>query len=112
MNNVVVITGAGSGFGALTARALADQGNTVYAGMRETAGRNAAQLSAAIDYAREHAVDLRPIELDVNSEESVHTAITGILADSRRIDVVFHNSGHMVVGPAEAFTPEQLVELF
>lgn len=32
MSNIVVITGASSGFGALTARALARVGNTVYAG--------------------------------------------------------------------------------
>lgn len=41
MNNVVLITGASSGFGALTARALARAGHTVYAGMRQTTGRNA-----------------------------------------------------------------------
>lgn len=112
MKNVVVITGAGSGFGALTARALADQGNTVYAGMRDTTGRNAAQLSDATTYAQDHSVDLRPIELDVNSEDSIHSAITTVLDESEHIDVVIHNAGHMVVGPAEAFTPEQLVELF
>ncbi len=32
---VIVITGASSGFGALTARALAKAGHTVYAGMRQ-----------------------------------------------------------------------------
>lgn len=31
MNNVIVITGSSSGFGALAARALADQGEIVYA---------------------------------------------------------------------------------
>ncbi len=36
MSKVVVITGASSGFGALTARALAVAGHRVYAGMRET----------------------------------------------------------------------------
>ena len=41
MNNVVLITGASSGFGALTARALARAGHMVYAGMRQTTGRNA-----------------------------------------------------------------------
>jgi NAD(P)-dependent dehydrogenase (short-subunit alcohol dehydrogenase family) len=111
-NNIIVITGAGSGFGALTARALADQGHTVYAGMRETTGRNQAQVAAATDYATEHSVDLRPIELDVNSDESVAAAVDTIIADDGRIDVLIHNAGHMVVGPAEAFTPEQLVELF
>ncbi len=44
MKNVIVITGASSGFGALAARALARAGHTVYASMRETAGRNAPQV--------------------------------------------------------------------
>lgn len=42
--NVIVITGASSGFGALAARALARAGHTVYASMRETTGRNAPQV--------------------------------------------------------------------
>lgn len=112
MSNVIVITGASSGFGALTARALADAGDTVYAGIRETAGRNAPQVRAAADYATEYGVDLRAIELDVNSQESVDAAVAQILAEHDRIDVLVHNAGHMVTGPAEAFTPEQLAELY
>ena len=38
---VVVVTGTPSGFGALTAKALARAGHIVYAGMRATADRNA-----------------------------------------------------------------------
>ena len=112
MSNIVVITGASSGFGALTARALADAGNTVYAGMRHTATRNAPQVQAAGDYSKEHDVELRPIELDVNSQESVTSAISRVIAEHGRIDVLIHNAGHMVTGPAEAFTPEQLAELY
>ncbi|ETK34375.1 SDR family oxidoreductase [Microbispora sp. ATCC PTA-5024] len=112
MTNVIVITGASSGFGALSARALADAGNIVYAGMRATTGRNAPQVQAAADYAKEYGVDLRSIELDVSSQESVDAAIAQIEADSGRIDVLIHNAGHMVVGPVEAFTPEQLAELY
>lgn len=112
MSNIVVITGASSGFGALTARALADTGNTVYAGMRETAGRNAPQVQAAADYAEEHGADLRSIELDVNSDESVDSAIKQVIEEHGRIDVVIHNAGHMVTGPAEAFTPEQFAQLY
>ncbi|GAB3597114.1 SDR family oxidoreductase [Microbacterium tumbae] len=112
MSRIVVITGASSGFGALTARALARTGNTVYAGMRETAGRNAAQVQAATDYATENDVDLRVVEMDVNSQESVDAAIAQVIAEHGRIDVLIHNAGHMVTGPAEAFTPEQLAELY
>jgi NAD(P)-dependent dehydrogenase (short-subunit alcohol dehydrogenase family) len=45
MKQVIVITGASSGFGALAARALAQAGHTVYATMRETTGRNAPQVA-------------------------------------------------------------------
>ena len=112
MKNVIVITGASSGFGALTARALADAGHIVYAGMRETAGRNAPQVKAAADYAREHGVDLRSVELDVASDASVDQGIASIIAEHGHLDVIVHNAGHMSFGPAEAFTPEQYAELF
>jgi NAD(P)-dependent dehydrogenase (short-subunit alcohol dehydrogenase family) len=111
-NTVIVITGASSGFGALSARALADAGHTVYAGMRETAGRNAPQAQAAADYAAERKVDLRAIEMDVSSQQSVDAAVKRIETEHGRIDVLVHNAGHMVVGPAEAFPPEQLAELY
>jgi NAD(P)-dependent dehydrogenase (short-subunit alcohol dehydrogenase family) len=111
-NNVIVITGASSGFGALAARALARAGHTVYAGMRETTGRNAPQVAEAQTYAADHGADLRTIELDVASEASAAAAIEQIVAAHGRLDVVIHNAGHMVFGPAEAFTPEQLAELY
>jgi NAD(P)-dependent dehydrogenase (short-subunit alcohol dehydrogenase family) len=44
---IIVITGASSGFGALTARALAKAGHTVYASMRDTTGQNARQVEEA-----------------------------------------------------------------
>jgi NAD(P)-dependent dehydrogenase (short-subunit alcohol dehydrogenase family) len=80
--------------------------------MRETKGRNAPQVKEAEKYAAEHGVDLCPIELDVSSQESCKAAIQEIVAKNGRLDVVIHNAGHMVFGPAEAFTPEQLAELY
>jgi NAD(P)-dependent dehydrogenase (short-subunit alcohol dehydrogenase family) len=112
MKNVIVITGASSGFGALAARALARAGHTVYASMRETTGRNAPQVKEVEQYATEHGVDLRAIELDVSSQKSCGVAIQEIISNSGRLDVLIHNAGHMVFGPAEAFTPEQLAELY
>jgi|SRR5215218_122905 len=112
MKNVVVVTGASSGFGALAAHALARGGHTVYASMRETTGRNAPQVKEVEKYAAEHGVDLRAIELDVSSQESTDAAIKTIIFENGRLDVVIHNAGHMVFGPAEAFTPEQLAQLY
>src|SRR4051812_10216353 len=111
-NNIVVITGASSGFGAMTARALADQGEVVYAGMRGTDGHNQAQAQEASGYAEQHQVELHPLELDVQSDESVDAAVEEVMGREGRIDVLVHNAGHMVVGPAEAFTPEQLAALY
>ena len=112
MKNIIVVTGASSGFGLMAAQALAKAGHTVYASMRETTSRNAPQAAAVKKYSAEHGVDLRPIELDVSSEPSVEAAIGKIIGENGRLDVVIHNAGHMVFGPAEAFTPEQLAELY
>jgi len=112
MSKIVLVTGASSGFGRLSANALAGRGHTVYASMRETTGRNASQVAEVQKFAKDNGVDLRSIELDVLSQESVDRAIARIIADHGRIDVVVHNAGHMVFGPAEAFTPEQLAQAY
>ncbi len=109
---VIVITGASSGFGALTARALAHAGHTVYAGMRATTTRNAKAVADAAAFAKEHGVDLRSVELDVSSDASVQAGIDTIIAEAGKLDVIMHNAGHMSFGPAEAFTPEQFAELY
>jgi len=109
---IVLITGASSGFGALAARALAHAGHTVYASMRETGGRNAAQVDAAHRYADEHRVDLRTLELDIASQASADAAIAQLIDAHGRLDVLIHNAGHMVFGPAEAFTPGQFAQLY
>jgi NAD(P)-dependent dehydrogenase (short-subunit alcohol dehydrogenase family) len=112
MSQIIVITGASSGIGRLTAYALARAGHTVYASMRDVAGDNASQFAEATKFAKDNKIDLRPIELDVSSQESVDEAIATVVANNGRLDVVIHNAGHMVFGPAEAFTPEQLAELY
>lgn len=111
MPYIVLVTGASSGFGALTARALADAGHTVHAGIRQTTGRNAPAVADAHAYAERHGVDLRTVELDVSDQESVDAAVASVTADTGRIDVVVHNAGHMVLGPTESFTPEQIAEI-
>jgi NAD(P)-dependent dehydrogenase (short-subunit alcohol dehydrogenase family) len=109
---IILVTGASSGFGRLTAEALAKAGHTVYASMRDVAGRNAANAAELNALAKREGVDIRPLELDVQSEPSVNLAITQLLASSDHIDVLIHNAGHMMFGPAEAFTPEQFAQQY
>jgi NAD(P)-dependent dehydrogenase (short-subunit alcohol dehydrogenase family) len=112
MKKIVLITGASSGFGRLTAEALARAGHTVYASMRDIKGRNAANVEAIAKFSKDNGVDLRTVELDVQSQDSAGKAIEAVIADSGRIDVLIHNAGHMVFGPAEAFTAEQYAQLY
>jgi NAD(P)-dependent dehydrogenase (short-subunit alcohol dehydrogenase family) len=109
---IVVVTGASSGFGNLAARALAHTGHAVYAGMRETAGRNSSAVAALAGLSSAEHVDVCGIELDVQDQSSVDAAIARIVGERGRLDAVIHNAGHMVLGPAEAFTPEQIAELY
>jgi NAD(P)-dependent dehydrogenase (short-subunit alcohol dehydrogenase family) len=111
MSQVIVVTGASSGFGALAARALARAGHTVYATMRETKGRNAAQVAEVRKYSADNKVELRSVELDVAFDASVAAGVQTILAECGRLDVIVHNAGHMSFGPAESFTPVQFAEL-
>ena len=108
----VVVTGASSGFGALTVRALARAGHTVYGGIRDTAGRNAPVVAGLIKEAAADGLALHPVELDVTSQPSADAAVDRILDEQGRLDVIVHNAGHMVLGPAEAFTPEQYASVY
>ncbi|MFG1926015.1 SDR family NAD(P)-dependent oxidoreductase [Cryptosporangium sp. NPDC048952] len=99
---VVLITGASTGFGRLTAEALARRGHHVFAGLRDVAGRNekaAAEL-------REQGVSV--VELDVLDQASADAAVEAVIAAAGRIDVVINNAGRMFAGPIEAFTADEI----
>jgi NAD(P)-dependent dehydrogenase (short-subunit alcohol dehydrogenase family) len=112
MNYVILVTGASSGFGALTARALAKAGHIVYASMTDIQGHNAPQVEEARSFSADNKVDLRTVELDVTDEQSVNAAVESIIRTDGRLEVVVHNAGHMTFGPSEAFTPQQVAHIY
>jgi NADP-dependent 3-hydroxy acid dehydrogenase YdfG len=103
----VLITGTSSGFGNLTALALASRGHRVFATMRDPDGKN-----------REHAARLRAVKgievlaLDVTSEPSVDAAVASAQRSAGHLDAVVNNAGLAIIGLAETITPDQLLRLF
>ncbi|MFI6253570.1 SDR family NAD(P)-dependent oxidoreductase [Streptomyces sp. NPDC051016] len=109
--STVLITGAATGIGNLTAKALARAGHRVYATMRGPEGRNAPRARELRDVAAARGVDIRVVELDVTSQESADAAVETVIAESGDLDVVIHNAGHLVVGYVEAFSAEEIAHL-
>ena len=112
MQQVILITGASSGFGELAAKALAKEGHVVYASMHSITGKGADKVKEYQAFSSDNSAKLIPIELDVTSQDSADAAIGTIVKDQGRLDVLIHNAGHMVFGPVEAFTPEQVAEIY
>jgi len=101
MSKTILITGASSGFGRITAEALAQAGHMVFASMRDPNVKN-----------RNHAQEMRQqgiavVELDISNDASVDHAVKKVLADTGRIDVLINNAGIASAGITEAFTADQ-----
>ncbi|KAF1072608.1 SDR family NAD(P)-dependent oxidoreductase [Variovorax sp.] len=109
---IILVRGAGTGIGKLSARSLAEAGHIVYASMRDIAGRNAPRAAELRALAAARGLELHPLELDVLSQDSADAAAATIVREQGQLDVVMQNAGHLVVGPTEAFTPEEIVKVF
>ena len=108
----IVVTGSNSGFGRLLVETLARKGHTVFATMREIAGKNEAAAQELNDLANDEALRLHVLELDVTDAHSIQTAVQAVMDTAKRIDVLVNNAGMIGVGPTEAFTTDQLRQIF
>ena len=109
---VVLITGASSGFGRLTALTLARQGHIVFASMRDATGRNAPAHTALREVAEREGLLLDVVALDVTDEASVSRAVDEVVERAGAIDVLVNNAGVVSMGFGEAFTTESAQRLF
>jgi NAD(P)-dependent dehydrogenase (short-subunit alcohol dehydrogenase family) len=109
---IALITGAGSGIGRAISQVLAQAGHCVYAGLRAPGTRSQARAEELETFARAGGHDLRVVDLDVVSDASCRAAVDRVLLEQGRIDVVVNNAGMLMVGVTEAFSPDQVAEIF
>jgi NAD(P)-dependent dehydrogenase (short-subunit alcohol dehydrogenase family) len=104
---VVLITGSSTGFGRRFTETLARKGHTVFATMRDPAGRNARNSSEIRALAEKESLSVNVLEMDVTDDASVERAVDAAIAKAGRIDVAVNNAGYYLVGLEEAVTTEQ-----
>ena len=107
MDKVAVVTGSSSGIGYETALALARDGYTTYATMRNTSKQD-----KILDVAKNENLNLKVIELDVDKPDSIKAAITKIISDDQRIDVLVNNAGYGQFGCTEDVSVDDFKKQF
>jgi len=109
--SVILLTGAATGIGYLTAKKLAADGHTVWASMRDPEDRNQDTVAEFTELARTTGGDLHTVSLDVTSQASANEAVKTVVDASGKLDVVVQNAGHLYVGYVEAFTDDDIAHL-
>jgi len=95
----IFLTGASSGIGLATARALLDQGEEVWG-----TSRNPAVLPKHENF--------HPVRLDLGSNRQIEEAFADSLSQAEHFDVVINNAGSGHFGPAELLTMKEIEEQF
>ncbi len=106
---VALVTGASSGIGEATARALAEQGAAVALVARR--GDRLDALGGEIESAGGRALK---IEADVSDRDQAEVAVARAAEELGRLDVVVNNAGVMLLGPivdAPVEEWEQMIEV-
>lgn len=90
MQKVILITGASSGMGKVTAKTLITEGHIVYG-----AARRVEKMQDLVEMGG-HA-----IAMDITDETQVQQAVDKILLEQGHIDVLINNAGYAVYGAVE-----------
>jgi NADP-dependent 3-hydroxy acid dehydrogenase YdfG len=92
---VALVTGASSGIGEATARALAAEGASV-----AIAARRADRLESLAGEIRDSGGTALTIEADVSDRAQASTAVDRTVSELGRLDTLVNNAGVMLLGPA------------
>ena len=100
MSQVVLITGASSGFGLASARHLQARGYCVY-------GTSRRAPFSALEADTRHEAGFVVLPMDVDDEASVQRAVHAVLSREGRIDAVVNNAGWGYAGAVEDTSIEE-----
>src|SRR3970282_1555810 len=107
MEKVALVTGSSSGIGFETALTLARENYFTYASMRNTSKAGKIQ-----EIAKKENLNLKVIELDVDKEDSIKSAVKKFKEQKGRIDVLVNNAGYGFFCVIEDITMDDLKEQF
>ena len=107
MEKVALVTGSSSGIGLETVLSLARDGYHTFASMRDVG--KAGELEHA---AKKEDLPIEIIELDVDKEESIVSAIKKIIGKDGRLDVLVNNAGYGQFGCTEDITVDDFRKQF
>ena len=107
MEKVALVTGSSSGIGLETALALARDGYHTFASMRNI--KKSVELEQA---AKKENLSIDVIELDVDNEESIVSAIKKVVSDGGRLDVLVNNAGYGQFGCTEDVSIDEFRKQF
>ena len=96
MEKIALVTGSSSGIGLETSLALARDGYYTFASMRDISKSD--KLNEII---KKENLPIETIELDVDKEESIVSAVKKIVDSKGRIDVLVNNAGYGQFGCTE-----------
>ena len=94
--STILITGCSTGIGFATAELMARSGHQVYATMR-----NPQRAPELAQIAQRDNLPITIVPMDVDSDESVKSAVAEVLARAGQIDVLVNNAGIAPVGAVE-----------
>jgi NAD(P)-dependent dehydrogenase (short-subunit alcohol dehydrogenase family) len=106
-NKVALVTGSSSGMGFATAITMARAGIHTYASMR-----NLKKSKTITELASAEKLPLQVVQLDVNDKKSVKEAISKIVTEKERIDVLVNNAGYGLFGSLEDVSIEEMKAQF
>ena len=107
MGKIALVTGCSSGIGLETSLALGREGFYTFATMRDLNKNHEIK-----QYIEKENLPIEIIEMDVDDDQSVNSAVNNILEKKEKIDILVNNAGYGMWGTVEDVSIQEFKEQF